>query len=69
MRFASNIFALLVAAALMLANANTIRATQTSAPTPESAPGIACFGTFGYGVTCLTETGWQNYNKAGKQIR
>ena len=68
MRFAPNIFASLIAAALMLANANTIRATQTSAPTQESAPGIACFGTFGSGVTCLTEKGWQNYNKAGKQI-
>ncbi len=52
----------------VLAFANTFGATQASTPAQPDAPGMACFGAFGYGLTCLTEKGWQNYSKAGKQI-
>lgn len=58
--------ALLIVGAL--AFANTFGATHASTPAQPDTPGIACFGTFGYGLTCLTEKGWQNYNKASKQI-
>lgn len=67
-RLKSNIFAVLVAVAVAFANANAISVAQADTPAQKDAPGMACFGTFGYGLTCLTEKGWQNYNKAGKQI-
>ncbi len=31
-------------------------------------PGLACFGTFGFGLTCLDDNGWQSYTKDRNQV-
>ncbi len=36
---------------------------QAAKSAPPAGPGMACLGSFGYGLTCLDETGWQTFNK------
>ncbi|MCP4541897.1 MAG: hypothetical protein GY832_32610 [Chloroflexi bacterium] len=36
---------------------------QAAKSAPPAGPGMACLGSFGYGLTCLNETGWQTFNK------
>ncbi len=38
-------------------------AEQAAKSAPPAGPGMACLGSFGYGITCLDETGWQTFNR------
>ncbi|MFN2286124.1 MAG: hypothetical protein ACK2UQ_17045, partial [Anaerolineae bacterium] len=41
------------------------RPTTDDAPRviPSGETGLACFGSFGYGITCIENNEWVNYNK------
>jgi hypothetical protein len=37
-------------------------------PRPPASARMACFGTSGFGITCLDETGWQSFTKDGSPL-